>query len=397
MPSRAPRPSGAALPGQQMDVRDLLRMASPPPGRRRFGAWQIELTTRCPLACRMCIRRGPDPWHSRDMSVAEFETLAGQFAAVETVVLQGWGEPLLHPALVEVVRLAKRARRSSLDPRQAPAGAPSVGFVTSGKGLDRPYAAALAGAGLDFIGFSLAGVSPATHAAIRVHSELDEVVSAAEHVAAARGRAGRAPRVHVAYLMLKDNLAELPGLPALARRMGADEIVLTNLVHVVDEWQDGQKVFGGEARSAYEAILSETERRARDLGLSLRRASLAPAPTPVCEEDPLRNLYVGVEGDVSPCVYLGPPVAQEFTRRFGGREHRMRGLRLGNAFREPIPAIRDGPAYGAFCAPFVRRARRHLLRSLLPTSWRDRGSSPGPPALPDPPEPCRTCHKLLGA
>jgi MoaA/NifB/PqqE/SkfB family radical SAM enzyme len=368
-----------------MDVRDLLRLASPPSGRRRFGAWQIEITTRCPLACRMCARRAPDPWCSADMPLADFEALALQLSDVETVVLQGWGEPLLHPALVEIVRLAKRPG--------APGGPPAVGFVTSGKGLDRGYAAALVQAGLDFVGFSLAGVSPATHAAIRVHSTLEEVVSAAEHVAAVRGPDGRRPRIHVAYLMLKDNVAELPGLPALARRMGADEIVLTNLVHVADVWQERQQVFGGE-HAAHEALLAETAGRARALGLAFRRPSLAPAPPPVCEEDPLRNLYVGVAGDVSPCVYLGPPFLREFTRRFGGREHRLGGLRLGNAFREPIRAIRDAPEYGAFCAPFVRRARRHLLRSLLPASWRD---GPGAPPLPEGPEPCRTCHKLLGA
>ncbi len=380
-----PRRSSRRAASLAMDVHDLLRLAAPPRARRRFGAWQIEITTRCPLACRMCARRAPEPWRSADMPLADFAALAAQLADVETVVLQGWGEPLLHPSLVEIVRLAKSAG--------APGAAPAVGFVTSGKGLDRARAAALVDAGLDFLGFSIAGVSPTTHAAIRVHSTLDEVVGAAEHVAAVRAGAGR-PRVHVAYLMLKDNFAELPELPALARRMGAREIVLTNLVHVADAWQERQVVFGDGLDAAHEAILAETARRAAALGLALRRPSLTPAPTPLCEENPLRNLYVGVAGDVSPCVYLGPPFPGEFTRRFGGRVHRTRGLRLGNAFREPVRAIREAPEYGAFCAPFVRRARRELLRSLLPASWR---SGPGPSELPEAPEPCRTCHKLLGA
>lgn len=353
--------------------------------RRRFAAWQIEITTRCPLACRMCIRRAPDPWRHRDMRLEEFETLARGFSEVETVVLQGWGEPLMHPRLGDVVRRAK-------DPPGT-----KVGFVTSGKGLDRSTAAELAEAGLDFIGFSLAGVSPATHASIRVHSALEEVVGAAEHVAAVRrALGGRGPRVHVVFLMVKDNVDELPGLPALARRMGAEEIVLTNLVQAVDAWQEEQQVFGREPALAYEGVLEETERRARACGIPLRRASLSPAPAAVCEEDPLRNLYVGVDGDVSPCVYLCPPVPAGFRRRFSGLEHRLPPLSFGNAFREPIPAIRDGPAYRTFCARFERRAQRHRLLSLLPAAWRGGPGRSRPAELPDPPDPCRTCHKLLG-
>jgi MoaA/NifB/PqqE/SkfB family radical SAM enzyme len=354
-------------------------------GRRRFAAWQIEITTRCALACRMCIRQAPDPWRHRDMPLERFETLARGFGEVETVILQGWGEPLLHPGLLHIVRRAKEA------------GAGAAGFVTSGMGLDRSTAGELVEAGLDFIGFSLAGVSPATHAAIRVGSTLEEVMGAAEAVAAAR-RALRSerPRVHVVFLMVKDNIEELPGLPALARRMGAEEIVVTNLVHAVDAWQEDQQVFGRDPSRGYERLLAETERRARDLALPLRCASLSPAAAAVCEEDPLRNLYVGVDGDVSPCVYLGPPLSGGLRRRSGGREHRLDTVSFGNAFRDPVPAIRDAPAYRSFCDRFARRAQRHRLLSLLPPSWRGGPGRSRLAELPEPPEPCLTCPKLLG-
>lgn len=354
-------------------------------GRRRFAAWQIEITTRCALACRMCIRQGPDPWRHRDMTVEQFDALARGFEDVETVILQGWGEPLLHPRLCDIVRRAKAA------------GARAAGFVTSGKGLERRTAAELVAAGLDFIGFSLAGVSPATHASIRVRSTLEEVMGAAEEVAAARRALGSArPRIHVVFLMVKDNVEELPGLPALARRMGAEEIVVTNLVQAVDAWQEDQQVFGRDPSRGYERLLEETERSARELALPLRRASLSPAPVAVCEEDPLRNLYVTVDGDVSPCVYLCPPASGGLRRRFAGREHRLDAVAFGNAFREPIAAIRDRPEYRSFCDRFARRAQRHHLLSLLPRSWRGGGGGLGPAELPGPPDPCLTCPKLLG-
>lgn len=356
--------------------------------RKRFSAWQIELTTRCPLDCRMCIRRGRE-WRNADLGLDDFARLAPLLREVETVVLQGWGEPLLHPHLAEVVRLAKRAGGS-------PEAAPSVGFVTSGQGLDRARAAALVEAGLDFIGFSVAGATPAVHGAIRVRSELDEVVEAARQVAAVKRERGRAhPRVHAVYLMMKENLHQLPDLPELAGRMGAEEIVLTNLVDVSDPWQDGQRVFGRGGEEACREVLAETERRARDAGLAMRRPSLSPRVTPVCEEDPLRNLFVTADGDLSPCVYLCPPVPQEFPRWFCGTEHQVRRVRFGNLLREPLDAVWANPEYAAFRERFARRRQRHRLLSAVGRAWRA-GPGPSEADLPEPPEACRTCHKMLG-
>jgi MoaA/NifB/PqqE/SkfB family radical SAM enzyme len=357
--------------------------------RRRIAVWQIELTTRCPLDCRMCIRQGRE-WRNGDLPLADFERLAPLLAGAESVVLQGWGEPLLHHDLVDIVGLARRAGRP-----EPSADAPSVGFVTSGKGLDRRYAEALVDAGLDFIGFSVAGATAAVHGAIRVRSDLDGVVEAAQHIAAVkRDRGLNGPRVHVVCLMVKDNVHELPRLPELARRMGASELVLTNLVDVSDAWQDGQRVFRCDGEEPFPELLAETGRRAREAGVALRRPALTPQATAVCEEDPLRNVFVSVEGDVTPCVYLCPPVTEVFPRRFCGAVHQVERLRFGNLFREPFEAVWSSPAYVAFRERFARRAA-----SRRPLALVDRGSSPDSveePELPEPPDPCRTCHKLLG-
>ncbi|HEY6100255.1 MAG TPA: radical SAM/SPASM domain-containing protein, partial [Anaeromyxobacter sp.] len=321
----------------------------------------------------------------------DFARLAPHLRHVETVVLQGWGEPLLHRNLVDIVRLAKSAGRDG-----SPGAAPSVGFVTSGKGMDREYAAELVEAGLDFIGFSLAGATAETHGAIRLHSDFQEVVGAAEHLEAIKRERGlERPRTHVAYLMMKQNIHELPDLPELARRMGVEAVVLTSLIDVVDEWQDGQRVFRCDGAEEYGDLLRETERRARELKLAVTRAALSPTVTPVCAEDPLRNLFVTFEGEVSPCVYLGPPVSPEFPRRFCGREVQARRIGFGNLLREPLDAIWTRPEYVSFRDRFARRARRYRLLSAIGAAARPRRGV-SPVDLPEPPEPCRTCHKMLG-
>src|SRR3990172_6497273 len=69
--------------------------------RRPFSAWQIELTTRCPLQCKMCIRREGADWQLQDMALEDFKKLLPSLREVESVVLEGWGESLLHKDLSE--------------------------------------------------------------------------------------------------------------------------------------------------------------------------------------------------------------------------------------------------------------------------------------------------------
>jgi MoaA/NifB/PqqE/SkfB family radical SAM enzyme len=336
----------------------------------------------------MCLRHAAREWRAGEMSVDAFARLAPSLRQVETVVLQGWGEPLAHPHLVDIVALAK-GRGDARLAREAP----RVGFVTSGKGLDRRCAADLVAAGVDFVGFSFAGTTAATHSAIRVRSDFDELVAAVEAIHAIRREHDlAAPRTHLVYLMMKENVAELPDLPDLARRVGAEEIVLTNLIGVYERRRDDERVFRYGGEPEHEALVAEAERRARALGIAVRRAPLTPRLTPVCEENPLRNLFVTDEGDVSPCVYLCPPIPGDLTTRFGGREHRNPKVCFGNVLRQPIEEIWDGAEYRHFRQRFERRARQHRLGYMLGSQ---RGA-PGLVALPDPPEPCRTCHKMLG-
>jgi hypothetical protein len=53
----------------------------------------------------------------------------------------------------------------------------------------------------------------------------------------------RKPKLHIVYLMLRDNISEVPSLMNLAKDIGIEEVALTNLIHVANEWQEGQRVF----------------------------------------------------------------------------------------------------------------------------------------------------------
>ena len=352
--------------------------------RRPFSAWQIELTTRCPLRCKMCIRTESPDWQYQDMALEDFKRLLPYLKEVETVVLEGWGESLLHKDLPQCIRLVKKE------------GA-QVGFVTSGMGLTENRVTELIDAGLDFVGFSISGTTPETHDAIRVNSHLPEVLNAIRLFhEEKKGQGLLRPKMHLVFLMVKDNIQEVPWVPSFAKEAGIEEIVLTNICHCINAWQEKNRVFVWESdKNPYEEIVREAEKNAQKLKIRLKRPSLSAIDIPVCEEDPLRNIYISADGDVSPCVYLYPPLPSPFKRIFGGTECWVERLTYGNVFVDSFSRIWNNHDYQNFRNCFVKRKEK--LGELYFSPWdssetRDSRST----FLPEPPEPCKTCHKILG-
>ena len=329
------------------------------------------------------------------MDIDNFKIVIPYLKDVETVVLEGWGESLLHKNLIEIIRGAKAA-------------GPRVGFVTSGKVLNREYISELINAGVDFIGFSLSGATLRTHNAIRVNSSLQSLI---EHIQTfneiKRNKKIKNPKLHIVYLMLKDNISEVPALLKLVKEIGIEEVVLTNLIHVANVWQEGQRVFRCAhenyhpplnplpSREGYEEILKEAEIKAKELNISLRRPSLSPIEVAVCEENPLRNLYISVDGEVSPCVYLYPPVPSPFKRIFCGNEYQLEKVSFGNIFKEPFHTIWNSRGYVEFRNYFIKRKGK--VEGMYSYLWdMKRLNRFEMEPLPDPPEQCRICHKMLG-
>ena len=349
---------------------------------RHFFAWQVELTTRCPLRCRMCMRDSADHWATQDLSIEHLRQLTPYFKDVEAVVLEGWGESLLYPNLVDAIGLVKGA------------GA-RAGFVTSGWGLTRDYIEDLLKARTDFLGFSLSGATAGTHNAIRVNSEFPALLRAMEDlVKAKRDRHQEVPRLHIVFLMVRDNMREMVPLIDLAAEIGITEVVPINLIQVTSAWQDGERVFM-QGEEEYEALLKEAEAKAREREVALRRPSLSSREVAVCDENPLRNLYISVDGEVSPCVFLNPPTPSPFRRIFCGREYLIDKVSFGNIFREDFATIWKSSPYVAFRNSW--QAKKKWFDELYsPLSWGTPRRRVGDGASPMAPVPCRSCYKSLG-
>jgi MoaA/NifB/PqqE/SkfB family radical SAM enzyme len=329
----------------------------------------------------MCAREGCEDWLSGDMSQDNFRKITHYLKDVERVVLEGWGESLLNKDLIEIVRMAK-------------AEGPEVGFVTSGMGLKKGKIIQLLDAGVDFMGFSISGSSPGVHGDIRINSDLELLLSDIELIQKEMDvRELTKPKLHIAYLMLKDNISEVISIVELGKKIGITDIILLNIIQISNEYQDELKVFTCDEKNGYEEIVKEAEVKANDLNINLKRPAMTPVEVMVCEENPLRNLYISVDGEVSPCVYLHPPMPSPFKRIFCGVGHDTEKLNFGNIFRESFGDVWNKQEYIDFRSRFMQRKKKSEFSPLMDLeSLKKSDLEP----LPDPPRHCMTCHKMLG-
>lgn len=145
-----------------------LELAGQAPELPLEPAWEplfanIEITTRCHLACPHCARTR-DTRPGEDMPLARFERILDLLPSARRITLVGLGETLLHPKAEAMVTAAKLRHRH-------------VGLVTSGQFLSQGKATALVEAGLDAIAFSLDAVEPGLVQRVRPGSELPTILA----------------------------------------------------------------------------------------------------------------------------------------------------------------------------------------------------------------------------
>lgn len=194
----------------------------PAPLKRFPSKLFVETTTRCNLKCQMCVKQ---TWDSGiidgDMDLETFEAVEPALPYAETLILNGIGESLLHPHLEEFIRRAKK-----LMPAES-----WVGFQSNGLLLDETRASSLMHAGLDRICLSLDAICPDTFRTIREGGEVEDLDRAFSAIRAAR-------RVHpdsklqvgVEFVLMRDNLYQLPEVLRWSATRGANFAIVTHLL-----------------------------------------------------------------------------------------------------------------------------------------------------------------------
>jgi MoaA/NifB/PqqE/SkfB family radical SAM enzyme len=282
------------------------------------------------------------------------------------VYLSGWGEPLLNPRFFDMLRMAKEADCSA-------------GFTTNGALLDTAFAETIINLRTDVVSVSFAGASAKKHESIRVGSDFKQLV----HNVCTLGRMKRGtrsekPQILILFMMTRENMDELPTIINLATHVKADGLVATNLDYTPLPFHYELKAFSASRdRETYDRYVQEAREMAENVGIYFHVFPIEAKVTPVCTENPLKNLYISEDGSVFPCVYAGLPL-DKIPRVFCGERGIVPRISFGNINNEDLFGIWNKPDYVSFRRRFEQRVKSEARTSD------------------DLPDICRTCHKAFG-
>ena len=193
------------------------------------------------------------------MSAETFARLAPALPHLDALVLNGIGEPLLHPHLERFIEAARRAMPE----------AGWVGFQTNGQLLGPRRAQSLAAAGIDRICISVDATSPEMFEALRGGGRHEAIEIAAASLHDAGRRRGRPIALGVEFVAMRDNLDQLPDLVRWAARNQLSFVIVTHMLPYADETRSAA-AFDTNTDRALELFREWRERAAAD-GVDLAR------------------------------------------------------------------------------------------------------------------------------
>lgn len=287
----------------------------------------LLITARCNLRCLHCsvrvVQPPRRPQSFRDMSMDAYVQILDRFPSAAAIVLAG-GEPLLHPAVFEMIQLAHARRlkvhiptNGTLLPRSLDSllDAPVELLNVSLYGADRDYFAALTGGQA---------------------SLFDDAVRAMREIVARRRRGGYPRILRASFLCTKANLSRVGDFVRLCERIGVDQVKLKNLNPLGIQGYD-ESMCLREDDPDVQRFLEDLEALRSGIPVFPPRLYRRQYRRPGCTM-PFRLLTIDGDGFIGPCCV-------------GGTDPRF-----GNFFTEA--GIWNGPA--------MTTARRNLADSSLP-------------------------------
>ena len=311
----------------------------------------IEPTVACNLECVTCFRNCWDQANGR-MSDKTFESILSGLRALEplpAVYFGGIGEPLFHPKTVEWV-----ARIKELGVR--------VELITNGTTLTEKRSRQLIENGLDVLWVSIDGATSQSYADVRLGAELPQIIENVQRFQRIRpGGHKPYPLIGVAFVAMKSNIAELPAVIKLGRKLGASLFSVSNVIPYTEEMQS-QRLYAATLKNiAYmsspwlpsislpkmdlDDITREAFFEALNSGCNVSYAgNNFSGANDVCNFIASGSMSIAWDGGVSPCW----PLMHDHVSYLHGKERRVSRHVVGNVNRRGLSQIWQDPEYVAY-------------------------------------------------
>ncbi|MFH1226170.1 MAG: radical SAM protein [bacterium] len=170
---------------------------------------QIEPTNRCNQRCLMCPRNHQLAGPLGDLPLADFKKIINRLPALEDLLLNGLGEPLLNPELPSMIAYAaSRGIKTAIN--------------SNGALIDEPLAKKLMASGLGLLKISLDSADSAVYQSIRQASLAKTIEGIKAMVKVRQEHKSHLPQLWFNSIIMKSNYRELAGILKLGAELGID-------------------------------------------------------------------------------------------------------------------------------------------------------------------------------
>lgn len=247
----------------------------------------IEVTTKCNFDCITCIRSS---WHDSELHM-EWSTFVNilenlkELPRLESVHFGGFGEPMMHPRIFDMLREVK-------------ALGVKVEMITNGSYLAKENIKQLIDLKLDVLFTSLDSPEEEEYNSIRQGADFQSVSgNIAQLQTMKRKLKSRNPELGIEFVAMKKNYNSLPKLIRMAYELGANQIIVSNLIpyhesmkdEIVYDMDDTGRMFGNDS------LLTTIKAQMSNMKLRTERS---------CKFVKDNTLSINYLGEVSPCYAL---------------------------------------------------------------------------------------------
>lgn len=302
------------LPIQEEDGQSMLLVSTKDsyrliPLRPDIKKIYIEVTTKCNFACITCIRSS---WKDQLNHMA-WETFESLFESLkdlpnlETVHFGGFGEPMMHPRIMEMIQVLK-----AMDLK--------VEMITNGSYLTKANIQQLMDVELDTLFTSFDSPDEERYNEIRLGADFQSVTRNIMNLQAMKKeRETTKPELGIEFVAMKQNFDQLPKLVEMAHDLKVNQIIVSNLMpyhesmkdEIIYDMDDTGSIFGKDSLKA--TIWAQIS----NLKLRTERN---------CKFVNDKALCVNAEGYVSPCYAL----MHEYDCYIYGRKKHIHPCYVGN-------------------------------------------------------------------
>jgi radical SAM protein with 4Fe4S-binding SPASM domain len=292
--------------------------------------FNIPVTDRCNLKCRMCPRQSTQHLVEKDISLEVLDPLLTAAGHVNSILLQGLGEPFLYKDLLWLIRRVKAQTTTGCE----------VGLTTNATLLSQEAAVELLEARPNFVYFSVDAATKAAYEKIRVGANFEQVIeNIGTFQTLSRQWDGLKPASMLNFIVMAENHTQVPQFVHLASKLGVGSVTFSRYL----------RTEVGEKQTLDAGVLQNLFAEATDFGNQYGINVFVPPIRPVRPERCLfmERAVVIASGDVIPCHTMAP------------------GYSLGNN-PKVFGNVRRTPLLDIWHQPEVKAFRRSVLEGDFP-------------------------------